>query len=192
MNRKCLYSVRRLIRGCNSGTTIIEFALIAPVFFLIFMGIIEMGLIYFTQSVLDGALAHGARVGMTGSSVGRNRDAHILNEIARYTGGYLDASRIDVSIRSYTSFVNIGEPEPCIAPPVAPCSGIAGVNFVDVNGNGTWDDDQGRTGGGNANDVVLYRVEYDWSVITPLMSHIVGNNVEIVSTATVRNEAFDQ
>lgn len=182
---------RRWFKGNDSGTVILEFALIAPVFFLIFMAIIEMGLVFFTQSVLEGALAHGARIGMTGFSGVLSREQYILREIDRYTGGYLDDSQMTITMFSYSSFVNIGIPEPCITP--SPCPGDAGINFVDVNGNGVWDDDQGRAGPGNPNDIVLYRVNYNWRMFTPLISNIFGDSAgvyKITAASTVKNEAF--
>lgn len=191
MISKYLCIGRGLIKDCNSGATIVEFALVAPVFFLAFMGLIELGLMFFTYSVLEGAVAHGARVGLTGFSVG-DRQTYIISEIERLSGGFLDRSRLDIDILAYNSFDNIGEPEPCISPPTPPCSGSPGINFTDVNGNGIWDDDQGKAGAGNAGNIVLYEINYAWRLFTPMMDSIIGDgsgNYMITTVATVKNEA---
>ncbi|PIR31597.1 MAG: hypothetical protein COV36_07845 [Alphaproteobacteria bacterium CG11_big_fil_rev_8_21_14_0_20_44_7] len=66
---------RRVAKN-NKGTTAIEFALLAPIFFLVFMGIIEVGLTMFVDSTLNTALRLAARNGMTKgySSIAEVRD----------------------------------------------------------------------------------------------------------------------
>ncbi|MGE0754535.1 MAG: TadE/TadG family type IV pilus assembly protein [Alphaproteobacteria bacterium] len=180
---------------CNKGSTIIEFAIVAPVFFLLFMGILEFSLILFTYSVLEGAAARASRVGLTGyegpASAG-GRIAYIRSEIMRLSGGYLDPGRLTVEILSYQTFAAIGQPEPCIPstqPP--PCPGQAGVGYIDVNGNNQWDADQGKAGAGDGNEIVHYRLHYPWAVLTPVMSNIIGGTYDVTALATVRNEGFE-
>jgi Flp pilus assembly protein TadG len=48
----------------NRGTAAVEFALIAPVLFLIVFGIIEFGFILFNQAVITNASREGARRGV--------------------------------------------------------------------------------------------------------------------------------
>lgn len=177
----------------NQGTTIIEFAVIAPLLFLLLAGIMELGLIMFTNSALEGATNIGSRIGKTGFTTGgQSRENYIRNEIRRLTGGFLNPAQLDISILSYSSFSNIGQPEPCILPPTAPCPGAAGINFVDVNGNGMFDQDQGRTSAGGSGSVVLYRTSYPWRLFTPIMSTLLGTDgvYTITAVAAVRNETL--
>jgi hypothetical protein len=62
--------------------------------------------------------------------------------------------------------------------------------FIDINGNGVWDDDMGAAGLGGPSDVVVYRVEYDWGIITPLIQSVLGESVRHMSSIAVRNEPF--
>ncbi|MBY0407347.1 MAG: pilus assembly protein, partial [Rickettsiales bacterium] len=159
--------------------------------FLILAGIIELGLILFTQSALEGATNVGARIGKTGFTTnGLPREQYIRNEIMRLTGGFLNPANLTISILSYNSFNTVGQPEPCISPPTAPCPGAAGVNFVDVNGNGTFDQDQGRSSAGGSGAVVLYRATYAWRLFTPVMAQAIGTGgiYTITAVAAVRNE----
>lgn len=176
-----------------TGATIIEFAIVAPMLFLILAGIIELGLILFTTSAIEGATNVGARIGKTGFSSGAlSREDYIRNEVVRLTGGFLNTAQLNISILSYSSFSNIGQPEPCISPPTAPCTGVAGVNFVDINGNAQWDADQGSASAGGSGSIVLYRVTYPWRLFTPIMSSLLGTAgvFDITATAAVRNEQF--
>jgi Flp pilus assembly protein TadG len=176
---------------CKDGATIIEFALIAPMLFLLLAGIIELGLILFTTSAMEGATNIGARIGKTGFTTGGlSREQYIRNEIQRLTGGFLNAASLNISILSYSSFANVGQPEPCLAPPTPPCPGAPGVNYVDVNGNGTFDTDQGRATAGGSGSIVLYRTTYAWRLFTPIMAQLLGTNgmYTITAVAAVRNE----
>jgi Flp pilus assembly protein TadG len=56
---------RRLVRN-REGVTAIEFAFVGPPFFLLLLGILELGLTLTTQSVLDGAARDAARLIRTG------------------------------------------------------------------------------------------------------------------------------
>jgi len=63
-NRFC----RRLKADANRGSAAIEFALVAPVFFILLMGTIETGVIFFAQSTLQNAVNDAARMVRTGQT----------------------------------------------------------------------------------------------------------------------------
>jgi Flp pilus assembly protein TadG len=174
----------------TGGNTIIEFAVVAPMLFLILSGIIELGLILFTTSAMEGATNVGSRIGKTGYTQGGSREDYIRTQITKLTGGFLNSSSLSISILSYSSFSNIGQPEPCLIPASPPCPGVAGVNFTDINGNGTWDADQGAASAGGSGSVVLYRTSYPWHLFTPIMSSLLGTSgvYTITAVAAVRNE----
>ncbi len=177
----------------NEGAAIIEFAIVGPALFLLIVGFIELGIIFFINCALEGATNIGSRIGKTGFTTGNtDRETYIRNQVNFLSGGFLTPANLNISILSYNSFANIGQPEPCISPPTAPCSGTPGVNFVDVNGNGVFDMDQGATNAGGAGAVVLYTVSYPWHLFTPMMSTLIGNGgiYNITSVAAVRNEQF--
>ena len=52
---------------------------------------------------------------------------------------------------------------------------------MDVNGNGQWDADMGEAGLGGPSDVVVYRLTYDWGIITPVMREVMGDSITHVS-----------
>ena len=177
-------------RNDENGVTAIEFALIAPVFLFIMMGIVEFSLIMLTSFVMEGATNITSRLGKTGFvAENTTRQEQIVKSIKDRTAGLLDPEKIHITTEVYSNFENIGKAEPCITS--SPCSGAAGVNFVDVNGNGTWDSDMGAAGLGNAGDVVVYTVSYAWPLITPMISTFLGGNTfDISARAVVRNEPY--
>ena len=173
----------------QDGVTALEFAIIAPVFLLVLCAIIEFSMIMFTTSVMEGATSATARMGKTGYSSGLyTRQQTIVNNINARTAGLLDASKITMTTMVYSDFTKIGQPEPCITH--SPCNGIAGVNFVDINGNGTWDSDMGAAGLGNPGDVVVYTVSYPWPILSPIMRPMLGSTYNITVRTVIRNEPF--
>jgi Flp pilus assembly protein TadG len=177
----------------RTGSAIIEFAIIAPILFLFLIGFTELALIFFTNAVLEGATNIGSRIGRTGYTAGGVvREDYIRSEIQRLSGGYLDTSLLNISILSYDNFGNVGRPEDFID---ANGNGTydPGESFTDVNGNSQWDADRGITGAGVRGAVVLYRVTYPWELFTPLMRDLIGDPngiLNITAVATVRNERF--
>ena len=182
----------RFFLTCQKGITAVEFAFIAPVLALMMCGIVEFSIIAFVSSVLEGATTVTARVGKTGYiAAGNTRQQQIVNSVNDKTQGLLDPAKITVSTKVYAGFEKVGQPEPCISPVNPPCAGTPGVNFVDINGNGQWDSDMGSAGLGNPGDVVVYTVNYPWSVMTPIISNIIGTTLNLSARAVIRNEPYD-
>ncbi len=180
----------RLLRE-QDGVTALEFAMIAPVFLFIVSAIIEFSMIMFTTTVMEGATSVTSRMGKTGYIPGGStRSDAIIASINSHTAGLLDSTKIVMTTKVYSDFTKIGQPEPCISPVNPPCGGVPGVNFVDVNGNGTWDSDMGAAGLGSEGDVVVYTVTYPWPILSPIMKPILGNYYNITVRAVVRNEPF--
>ncbi len=169
------------LRDCE-GATILEFAIVAPVLLFLFMGMIELGMIFFTQSVIESATNIGARVGKTGydDPGPLTRKEFIKQRIVQLSGGFLDINKIDIVMYAYSDFDNI---EKCNNPPAC-------TSFDDVNGNTTFD---GTEGPGGPGQVVVYAVSYPWPIFTPGLRELVFGRqptFTISSVATVRNEMF--
>jgi Flp pilus assembly protein TadG len=176
----------------KEGSTVVEFAIVAPVLFLLLMGTVETGLVLFANSVLEGATSFASRVGKSGFTLnGQTREQYIRSRVVALSGGLLNPAQITITTLAYSNFANVGQPEPCIT--ASPCNGAAGVNFQDVNGNGTRDMDMGRSTAGGSGDVVLYRVTYPWPIFTPIVRRVLSGNsgtLTLTAVSTVRNEAF--
>jgi hypothetical protein len=181
--------MRRLL-GCTAGATAVEFAIILPLLLLFIVGGIETAIILFIGSSIESAVMEASRYGITGgSSSGESRADKVLDIVEAKTYGLLDMTKVNMETLVYQSFADIGKPEPFVDQN-ANKAYDTGEPFVDVNGNAAWDADMGKAGLGGPSDVVVYRLSYDWGVVTPVMREIVGATVTHVSSIAVRNEPF--
>lgn len=169
-----------------------EFALLAPVLFLLLFGIIEISMVMFASSVLENATTFASRIGRTGFSDGRSREEIIVDEVQTRTHGLLDPSQITVTTRVYSRFTDIGMAEPLTKDVNNNKSYDPGDTYNDINGNGQWDSDMARSGAGQQCEVVVYTVHYPWEVMTPLVKHMMPNEgiINLSSYVVVRNEPF--
>ncbi len=176
--------------ACDTdGVTAVEFALIAPTFVLILMGIIEFSLVMYVSSVMEGATAASGRYGKTGyTAAGSTRQQQIIATVAARTAGLLDASKITVITTVYPSFNYISQEEPYIDNNHNGTHDV-GEPYTDVNHNGQWDT-SGVAGLGNANDVVVYTVSYPWTINTPLIAGFLGGTYTVSSRTVVKNEPY--
>ncbi len=182
----------RLMRATR-GATAVEYALLAPVLMLLLVGIIEYNAMMYAATVLEGATAIASRQGKTGYvQSGMSQQDYIYGIIQNRVTGILTPGQLSIASKSYANLAVVGKPEPCISPPLTPCNGTPGVNFVDVNHNGMWDADQGTTGLGASGDIVVYTVTYPWKIMTPIMLDFLGTNgtFTLTSSSIVRNEPY--
>ncbi len=78
----------------TQGSVAIEFAILAPVFFLLLMGLMEIGIVLFIHASMEMAMSAGARLS-TGSQFGQvSRETYIINQIMSLTGGVLNPGRL--------------------------------------------------------------------------------------------------
>jgi len=90
----------------TQGTTAIEFAMVSPVFFLVFIGIFELGSIMYVQQTLDLALLQVSRFGRTGDTVsGQTVAAKASSLVNQYTFGLVTNPTLTVT--PYASFAAI-------------------------------------------------------------------------------------
>lgn len=174
-----------------------EFAFIAPIFFLMVFATIEFALVMFVTVLMESSLRDASRYGVTGqlpdgASTMAEREAHIRELIAERTLGLIDFSDATVDILSYPTFGDVGEGESFVDG-----NGNGkydpGETFNDCNGNGIRDDDRGTEGPGESGAVVLYRMTYDWPLLTPLAGPIIGTDGKFPLRASiaVRNEPWN-
>ena len=177
------------LRRCRAGSSAVEFAIILPVLLLFVVGSIEMAIVLFIGSSIEAAVMEASRYGVTKPEEGVSRADRVLEIVEARTYGMLDMDRVDLDTLVYGDFDDIGKPEP-FEDDNGNKSYDAGETYSDINGNGEWDADMGEAGLGVGGDVVVYRLEYAWGVITPLMQRILGESVTHVSSVAVRNEPF--
>jgi Flp pilus assembly protein TadG len=182
---------RRLRADANKGSAAVEFAMVAPVFFLFLMGTVEAGIMFFAQSSLQNALNDAARLVRTGqtacfTTVGgvcqpmtaAQFRTQVCNEVAPLLQNCAAAgvaSDLQFDVTAYPAgFTGVTNSSPL----------DAGNNLPNLTTFNV----------GNACDVVLVRAFYRWPVFTPglsiLMANMAGNNHLLASAAAFRNEPY--
>lgn len=187
-----LMATMKRLRRNRKGSALTEFAIAAPVVIFALMGIVEFSMILFVSSLLEGGLREASRFGLTGFQPnGLTREERILQIVQDHTHGLIDESAANLSTLVYPSFDSIGEPEPFTD---ENSNGVfdAGEPYMDVNGNNQWDPDMGAAGLGGPEDIVLYTIEYDWPLMTGLLTDVIGNNgtIGLRASVVVRNEPY--
>jgi Flp pilus assembly protein TadG len=168
---------RHLKRRSISGSAAMEFALIAPVFFAIFFAILETGLVFFANAVLQNGMQDAARLIRTGQAQGTMDATAFRTYVCGKVSSLLscDASKLYIDVRSFTNFSSAAYP-------------------TAINANGTLNTTLNSYQLGKAGDVVLVRGFYTWPLFTPVFSAYFSNlsgNVRLISaSAAFRNEPF--
>lgn len=154
------------IKKNQEGATAIEFAVVAPVLFMLIFGIIEFGILFTTQSALEGATSSAARTykaqARTGNAGAQTNAIHSL--IAQYGRGVVKPAKLRVVAARLNSWGSGSMPN-------------------DVNSS------SGRAG--STGQIIQYRVYYDYDVLTPFLSRVIGDNRGIVAlraSTVVQNE----
>ncbi|WP_280635673.1 TadE/TadG family type IV pilus assembly protein [Erythrobacter sp. A6_0] len=175
--------------GDQRGTTIIEFAVVAPVLLMIIIGGMEIGHLGYVKGITRAALQVAARdSGLESNSSSQNAvDAALRDRIKTV----IPNASISIQRRSYTDFTDVNTPEDFND---SNGNGLYDPNecFTDMNGNARWDADRGRSNSqGGADDVVLYTVSVSYNKIFPLWKLIGQPSTNVISAeTTLRNQPF--
>jgi len=101
---------RRGIGRDESGVTAIEFAMLAPVFFLVFFSMFETGLIMFTEYVLQSSTQEAARLVRTGQAQGGGMSAgQFKTEVCKIAKLLIDCEgKVTVYMKAAANFNALG------------------------------------------------------------------------------------
>lgn len=131
----------------------IEFALVAPVFLLLVIGIMDLGQMLYGQVLLNGATQTAGRNSTLEGANTAGEDAKIAAALLPVLPG----AQITVTRQRYYDFTDIGRPEKWNdADNDGSCDNAE--SYIDENGNGRWDKDVGIASNGGADDVVVVAV----------------------------------
>lgn len=165
--------------------TLVEFAIVMPVFLLMVMGMLDLGQLFYARALLNGAVEEAARSSSleTGdTSAADARVAELVDHIA--------PESIVSSLRlSYRGFEDIERPEQWDdADNDGTCAD--GEAYTDENANGDWDEDIGIEDNGGAGDVVIYTVSmtYDRLFKVPMLGG--DDAMTLVASSVKKNQPF--
>lgn len=204
--------VRRFLNH-DGGATIIEFAIVAPVFFLLLFGILEYGLYMFHKIAIEsivmkaGREATLGRSNSDGCSTSKDRVEYITCYVHLKTAGLINGNETTIQVNPISEG-GTAVPDICLKngghavdPPqsLPNCDG----NFEEINLMKGY---QGPAGSdsGIGGQIMEIRVNYPWRVLIPFMAEFFGGidrdpnapqgqrtGVVMISSATVvKNEPF--
>jgi Flp pilus assembly protein TadG len=167
----------RYSRG-RSGSTAVEFAMLAMPFLGLLFGIVELGMIYLISTTLDNATTDAARQIRTGSvassssATAASFTTLVCNEMSWL--GSNCASNLSVDVRTFSTF--------------------SATKVSDPITSGTFNSGSLMFQTGGSGDIVLVRTYYPWTLVAPFLDGSVGrlgnNKTLIESSTTFRNEPY--
>ncbi len=175
-----------LLRRDDRGAALMEFALISPLFFLILMGVFDIGYGMYAKSVLQGSVEGAGRLAALENTTASVTDQRVRDSVASLNKlGVITFKRI-----YYQNYEDVGVPEDftdgngnSIRDP--------GECFIDRNGNGGWDADVGLPGRGGAQDVVIYTATLKYDRIFPVWGMLNQSQQQTLTGSTyLRNQPF--
>lgn len=152
----------------RKGQTLIEFALVAPLFFILLFAIVDLGWMFYVNLTMQHAVREGTRYAVTGrSDLGRDRRAALIQKIREASDGLYDKNLHDPK-----------EPRIAVLPP-------GEVGFDNYTGTATAGDP------GAKNDIIVVSLTYTCPLLTPVLKPFfdaAGYTFTVRSTMT--NEPF--
>jgi hypothetical protein len=98
---------------------------------------------------------------------------------------------VTTATQSYYEFSGVSQPEKIVSDTVPLNAYNPGDCFEDVNGNNAYDTDRGRSGTGNADDIVRYSVTITFPRILPLGTLMGwGPTQTLTSNTVLRNQPY--
>ncbi|OEJ68920.1 TadE/TadG family type IV pilus assembly protein [Magnetovibrio blakemorei] len=158
------------------GAAALEFALVAPILFFIFMAILEVSIMFFASANIDGAAIEAARRIRTGQA---------------QSSGDATTDFYDTLCGLLSSSINCGN---------VFYDARTVATFTSVNLETTYDPDTGEPitygfAAGGAEDIVVVRVMYYWDFATPLIGSYLDNTGTgkrlLASTVVFQNEPYE-
>ena len=160
----------------RQGSTALEFAMIALPFFFLIFGLIEIAIIFILSTTLDWGVGEAARKIRVGQLQSSSADLTAFKQtVCDNLFDLIDCDeKLRLDVQTFDSFTDVTSSLP-----------------VDDDGE-IIENFQFSMGG--ADEIVMVRAYYEWTLITPIMSaslkNLSGNKRLLVSTAVFRNEPF--
>ena len=169
-------NVLNQFRRNREGATVVEFALVAPMFFALLFAIIETAFMFFASQVLETAVQDSARLIQTGQAQNKSYNAAQFKAdvCTRITTMFDCAGGISIDVQSYPSFGSVSVTNPI----------DASKNFTNPNNYNP----------GGPGDIVVVRLFYQWPIIVTRfhydISNLSGSKRLLSATAAFQNEPY--
>jgi Flp pilus assembly protein TadG len=164
------HALIRRLGGNTRAVAAVEFALTAPVFLLILLGIFDFGWQMYAKQVLQGAVAQAGRDAAL--EIYADDQSALDERVKRQVLRVRSNAAVTFSRQAYDNFSDAAKP-----PRVDPNTGCVEI--------------AGRDGNGGADDVVVYTVTMRFDRVLPLWAMLGQSQMSTLSASTVlRNQPF--
>jgi Flp pilus assembly protein TadG len=170
------WSRRRAKRLLNnrSGVVAMEFVLVAPILFFLLFAILETSILYLTATIMEGEVAAAARTIRTGTAQQDADPAAYFEEVlCKNLNNVVNCDNVVFDVREFASF-----------------EAMTFDDFLDEDG----EPDDVEFHPGDAGDVVLVRIAYKYTIITPFLAEFLSpdgsGSIILRAAAAFQNEPF--
>ncbi len=181
-------------RNREGGQTLVEFALILPVFLLVVFGLLDVGRMVYTNSALSQAAREGARLASTEASWVGLAAPSCVADVAGITSSRPGAHVCPTDVTAFKSHVSeaVNRMTVTLGPVTAVHVSCNDGDALDPAPTGKWTEGDGGNGCadglgnaiGSPGDVVSVRVEYTYQFFTPIISSLLSS-VPLGGSATM-------
>jgi Flp pilus assembly protein TadG len=167
------------------GTALTEFAIIAPTFFLMLMGIFDLAMAQYVKSILEGEVQKAGRDsslqlgGLTTSQT--NIDTRVRTRVQAVA----KQANVTFSRRAFQRYSSVSSVREDFIDSNSNGTCNAGETYTDWNDSGTWDLIGGSSGQGGAKDAVVYTATTSYRRLFPLYSMIGWPEDQVLSSTTI-------
>jgi hypothetical protein len=186
--------VGRTTRRDEGGQTLVEFALVLPVFLLVVFGLLDVGRLVYTNSTLSQAAREGARLAATEAAWIGVPGAACVNDAGGITDSRPGAHVCPTDVAAFRTHVldAVNRMTVTLGPITDLHLSCNAGDVVDPAPTGAWTEGAGgngcQDGAGAAiassGDLVSVRVEYTYQVFTPIINTFLGS-VPLSGAATM-------
>lgn len=164
---------RSLLRD-EGGGALVEFAFVAMPFLLLLVGTMEISVMFFTSTVMEGATKEAARQIRTGNiQTSGDPVGTFQAQLCGSLYNVIDCSQVIFNVQTFADFGSVSMP-------------------IEVDQDGEVVNTGFVPGGSGA--VTVVRTIYRWEFITPLISEVIPSGFGghlLVSTAAFQNEPYN-
>lgn len=173
----------------ETGATIVEFALIAPVLVVTLMGLFDFSYNFYAETMIEGAVQKAARDSTIEHYA--NNPSALDDRVEHAVQSVVFDADVEFVRTGYTNYADVGRPEDWTD---TNGDGICADNepFEDANGNGQWDPDRALEDTNGARSAVLYEVNATYDRAFP-MAELLGfeDTVTVTARTVLRNQPFN-
>lgn len=165
---------RRIVRDAD-GASAVEFALIGPAFIALLVGLMQTGMVFFYQQMLQTSTTKAARLIMTGQAQTQGLTAQqFVNDVCADAGSLFNCANLSANVQTFKSFSSMSMANPVTSGTFT----SSGLTYTP----------------GIAGDIVLVQVFYQMPVSAgPLGFNLAttkNGNAVLVGTSVFRNEPY--